>query len=196
MCLKTAGQVSSEIDPDKKLHSVASVLDLHCLLRPGSPNTEQIVSICTKRQFFLDTAHCILSAVGLFGHSLDIMWQTACLVINPIIVNGYASLLIARRRFGSQHIFKPQPTPVGWGLKICLWLGPPWFNYWFLFTLAHSRISHEYSSLFIIVINLIFMFLLWCFDQVGSLYANQFLFISVLTIASGPRVKLPSCKSA
>ena len=35
-----------------------------------------------------------------------------------------------------------------------------------------SRISHEYSSLFIIVINLIFMFLLWCIDWVGSLYAN------------------------
>ena len=33
-----------------------------------------------------------------------------------------------------------------------------WFNYWFLFTLAYSRISHEYSSLFIVVINLIFMF--------------------------------------
>ena len=35
-------------------------------------------------------------------------------------------------------------------LTICLWLGPPWFNYWFSFTLSHSRISHEYSSLFII----------------------------------------------
>ena len=34
----------------------------------------------------------------------------------------------------------------------------PWFNYWFSFTLAYSRISHEYSSLFIIVITLIFMF--------------------------------------
>ena len=43
-------------------------------------------------------------------------------------------------------------------LTICLWLGPPWFNYWFSFTLAYSRISHEYSSLFIIVINLVFMF--------------------------------------
>ena len=26
------------------------------------------------------------------GHNLDIMRQTACLVINPIIVDGYASL--------------------------------------------------------------------------------------------------------
>ena len=36
------------------------------------------------------------------GYSLDIMRQTACLVVNPIIVDGYASLLIARRRFGRQ----------------------------------------------------------------------------------------------
>ena len=36
--------------------------------------------------------------------------------------------------------------------------GPSWFNYWCSFTLAYSRISHEYSSLFIIVINLLFMF--------------------------------------
>ena len=34
------------------------------------------------------------------GYSLDIMRQTACLVVNPIIVDGYAS--IARRRFGPQ----------------------------------------------------------------------------------------------
>ena len=38
------------------------------------------------------------------------------------------------------------------------WMAAAWFNYWFSFTLAYSRISHEYSSLFIIVINLIFMF--------------------------------------
>ena len=36
--------------------------------------------------------------------------------------------------------------------------GSPRFNCWFSFTLAYSRISHEYSCLFIIVINLIFMF--------------------------------------
>ena len=82
---------------------------------------------------------------------------------------------------------------MGWGLTICIWLGPLWFSYWFSFTLAYSRISHEYS-LFIIVINLIFMFSLWCIDWDGSFYANRFLCISVL--ASGPRVKLASCKSA
>ena len=56
---------------------------------------------------------------------------------------------------------------------LCFWLGSPWFNYWFSFTLAYSRISHEYSSLIIIVINLIFMFSLWRIDWVGSLYANR-----------------------
>ena len=79
---------------------------------------------------------------------------------------------------------------------ICLWLGSPWFNYWFSFTLAYCRISHGYSSLFIIVIYLIFMFSLWCIDWVGSLYGTEFLCISVLRVASGPRVKLASCKSA
>ena len=40
------------------------------------------------------------------------------------------------------------------------------------------------------------MFSLWYIDWVGSLYANQSLCISVLRVASGPRVKLASCKSA
>ena len=105
--------------------------------------------------------------------------------------------LIARRRFGPQTQWRSlRKTLVGWGLTICLWLGPPWFNYWFSFTLAYNRISHEYSSLFIIMITLIFMFSLWCIDWVGSLYANQILCVSVLRVASGPRVKLASCKSA
>ena len=40
------------------------------------------------------------------------------------------------------------------------------------------------------------MFSLWCIDWVKSLYVNQFLCISVLSVASEPRVKLASCKSA
>ena len=85
---------------------------------------------------------------------------------------------------------------MGWGLTICLWLGPPWFNHWFSFTLAYSRISHEYSSLFIIVINLIFMFSFWCSDWLGSLYANQIFMYFCIKSSIGPRVKLASCKSA
>ena len=43
-------------------------------------------------------------------------------------------------------------------LAVCLWLGPPWFSCWLSFTLAYSRVDREYSSLFIVVINLIYMF--------------------------------------
>ena len=83
------------------------------------------------------------------------------------------------------------------GLTICLWLSPPWFNYWFSFTVAYSRISHEYPSLFIIVINI--WFLCFRFDaltKLGAFMRTKFLCISVLRVASGPRVKLASCKSA
>ena len=85
---------------------------------------------------------------------------------------------------------------MGWGLTICLRLGPPWFNYWFSFTLVYSRISHECSSLFIIVITLIFMFSLWCIDWVGSLYANRIFMYFCIGSSIGTRVKLASCKSA
>ena len=71
--------------------------------------------------------------------------------------------------------------------------GPPWFNYWFSFTLAYSRISHEYSSLFIIVINLIFMFRFHAWTELGAFMRTECLCISVLRVASGPRVKLASC---
>ena len=40
------------------------------------------------------------------------------------------------------------------------------------------------------------MFSLWCIDWVGSLYANRIFFISVLRVASGPKVKLAGCESA
>ena len=40
------------------------------------------------------------------------------------------------------------------------------------------------------------MFSLWCFEWIGSLYANRILCISVLREESRPRVKLASCKSA
>ena len=64
---------------------------------------------------------------------------------------------------------------------------------------AYSRISHEYSSLFIIVINLIFMFSLWCIDWVGSLYANQIFMYFCIKSSIGTQGEVSykcSCKSA
>ena len=39
LCLKIAGWVANSVDPDEMLHSAASHLGLHCLLRPLCPNT-------------------------------------------------------------------------------------------------------------------------------------------------------------
>ena len=52
------------------------------------------------------------------GYSLDIMRQTACLVVNPIIVDGYASLFIARRRFGPQTQWQPLRKTLTSGLGL------------------------------------------------------------------------------
>ena len=76
------------------------------------------------------------------------------------------------------------------------WLGPPWFNYWFSFTLVHSRISQEYSSLFIIVITLILCFRFDALTELGTFMQTDFLCIAVLRVASEPRIKLAGCKSA
>ena len=79
------------------------------------------------------------------------------------------------------------------GLNIDLWVGA-----WrYVFGLARrgsaisfhllwhriSRISHEYS-LFIIVINLIFMFSLWCIDWDGSFYANRIFMYFCISIGT------------
>ena len=84
------------------------------------------------------------------------------------------------------------PMSLLWDARL-KWLNgyPPWFSYWFSFTLAYRRISHEHSSLFIIVINLIFVFALMPLCE-----PIFFLCISVLRVATGPRVKLASCESA
>ena len=55
------------------------------------------------------------------------------------------------------------------------------------------RPTGDQESLFIMVIDLIFMFSL---TELGAFMRTEFLCISVLRVASGPRVKLASCKSA
>ena len=76
------------------------------------------------------------------------------------------AILISNTHTQQAHICKSFESPVAMGEAaggetleaVVADLHTGGFNYWFSFTLAYSRISHEYSSLFIIVINLIFMF--------------------------------------
>ena len=109
---------------------------------------------------FSDQFSKLINRYKRFGYSLDIMRQTACLVVNPIIVDGYASLFNCTTAVRASDSMTPlRKTLTSWlGLDDISLAWPPWFSYWFSFTQAYSRISHEYSSVFIIVINLIFMF--------------------------------------
>ena len=133
------------------------------------------------------------------GYSRDILRQSACLFINQSLLMAMLHSLIARRRFGLKTQWRRLHKTLisGFGLEDMSldWRAVVQILI-FIFSGTKKRISHEYSSLVIIVINLIFMFSLWCIDWVGSLYANRILCISVLGVASGPRVKLDSCKSA
>ena len=52
MCVKTAGQVASSVDPDQMLCSVASDFGLHCLLRPACPNIKDDYGGCQQKQYF------------------------------------------------------------------------------------------------------------------------------------------------
>ena len=72
---------------------------------------------------------------------------------------------------------------------MCLWLGPPWFGCWFSFTLTYSGTGRKYSSLFVVVFSLIFMFS-DALAGLGAFVRARFLCVSVLGVASGPGVEL------
>ena len=56
-------------------------------------------------------------------------------------------------------------SQVGWGLMLCFWPGPPWFNYWFPLTLACSgRLAKSTLSLFRHSDLFDFVFSLRCID--------------------------------
>ena len=68
------------------------------------------------------------------GYILDILRQTACLVFNPIMVEGYAAL------FSCTAVVQASWKALNSWLKLYdwLWLNPLWFNLWFSLALARS----------------------------------------------------------
>ena len=108
--------------------------------------------VCDALVYLLDNIF-IRFGTKLNRQTIGIPMGTNCA---PIVADFF--LFCYERDFMKSLSRENQADIIEAGLTICLWLGPPLFSYWFSFTLAYSRISHEYSSLFIIVINLIFMF--------------------------------------
>ena len=64
------------------------------------------------------------------GYSIDILRQTACLVFNPIMVEGYAALFSSTAVVQASDSMTVRCEARNSWLKPddCLWLDPPWFN--------------------------------------------------------------------
>ena len=80
---------------------------LKTLLHQGLSEPECYGDLVYKFQKIVDRAAFsdqLLIIVGYkrIGYNINIMRQSACLVFNPITVNNFASLLIARRWVGRQ----------------------------------------------------------------------------------------------
>ena len=78
---------------------------------------------------FAEQFRKLINRYKRIGYYPYIMRQTACLVVNPVTVDSYALL------FNCTTVVRASMTAssyssqkVGWGLMLCLWLGPPWFN--------------------------------------------------------------------
>ena len=79
---------------------------------------------------FSDLFKRIINRFRRGGYTLDIMRQTACLVLNPIMAEAMLLSLVARRWFRPQTQLRLRCEALNSWLKLddCLWLDPPWFN--------------------------------------------------------------------
>ena len=94
------------------------------------------------------------------GYSLEIMRQTACLVINSIIVDGYASLFNCKTAVRVSDSMRPlrKSLTSGLGLDDMSLAWPAEVQQLAFVYSGTQQNCHAYSSFFIIVINFIFMF--------------------------------------
>ena len=80
----------------------------------------------------------IISHYKKIGYNIDVLQQTACLVVNPIMVGNFAFLFNCTPA-GQTSDYMTDPTlrlidrRDGWGLMLWLLLGPLRFNCWIFF---------------------------------------------------------------
>ena len=67
-------------------------------------------------------------------YNMNIMRQPACLVINPVTVNNFATLFNCTPAGRASDLIKAPALIFQlswlWGSMLCLWSGPPGFSYW------------------------------------------------------------------
>ena len=141
----------------------------------------------------------LVDRCGGIGYGLGVVWRAACLVVGAVVVGGCASL------FGCTAAVRMSGT-----LAAFSWGFGQWVGAWrcafglasrgsavgFRFTLVCGGVSHECSSLFVVVIGLFFVFRFGALTELGAFMRTKFLCISILRVASGPRVRLAGCESA
>ena len=71
-----------------------------------------------RKSNFSEQFRKLINHYKRIGYSLDIMRQTACLVINPIIVDGYALLFNCTTEFGPQTKWRPLHKSLNSGLGL------------------------------------------------------------------------------
>ena len=79
---------------------------------------------------FSDQFRKIIFRYKRIGYNLNVMRQSACLVINPITVDGYAALFNCTPVYrASDSMMAPKLfILVGWDRSFRLLLGPPGLN--------------------------------------------------------------------
>ena len=105
---------------------------------------------------------------------MDILRQTACIVVNAILVDNFASLQLHDR--GSvlrlNEVSLP-PQPVSDDYQ-CLWSGTSWSCLWFTFFSGWIQIAIELFALFRHSVFDYICVSLWCFtDEVENPYADR-----------------------
>ena len=119
---------------------------------------------------FLEEFRKLIKRYKRIGYNPFVMRQTVCLVINPTSVDSYASLFNCMTAGQASRLddgLDIKLSQVGWGLMLCFWPSPPWFNWWLPLTLAFSGgLAKSTLSLFRHSDRFDFVFLLRCIDWV------------------------------
>ena len=87
----------------------------------------------------------IISHYEKIGYNINVLQQTACLVVNPIMVGNYAFLLISHRWVGLQTLWWFRLKSLSIDEMVGAWCfgclsGPPGFTYWISFAPVFSFI--------------------------------------------------------
>ena len=88
------------------------------------------VCIIIGRNDFSDQFRKIIIRYKRIGYNMNVMRQTACLMVKPVMVNNFAALFNCMPAGRASDSGLKTSNEVGWGLMICLWSCPPGFNCW------------------------------------------------------------------